>query len=810
MMRTQPPRTRWTRFGGRRTHLMALPILTILVLVGGLIVPPLPAQAATTTVNLRTAGSYSVLATNAIASTGNSALSGNAGTSPGTAITGFPPGLLTGSIHAGDTHAMTAQADLMAAYADAAGRMPTGMLAGDLAGRTLTEGVYQATAALAVSTTLTLDAQNDPTAVFIFQIGAALDTAAASSIVLTNGAQASNVYWQVLGAVSLGAASSFTGTILGFAAISIGAGTSVIGRALTFNGAIAMANNIFMTEPPLNLRTAGSYSVLAGASVVNSGGTTLSSSLGVSPGTGLTGFPPGLVTGSTHLGTAESAQAQADLQLASDEAAARTPAGSLSGNLGGQTINAGGYASPGALTVGSSVTLDGQGNPNAVFIFQLDGSLTTSAGTTVRLINGAQPSRVFWQVDGVVTLGAASAFAGIIVGQAAITVGPNASFIGRALTRSGTVTLAGNTVTTEPAVNLGSASTYAILATTSVANTGNSSFDGDIGVSPGTAVTGFPPGVLTGTIRGGDAVAAAAQVDLAAAYKDAAARPPTAAIADDLAGRTLTSGVYKSAAALANSTTLTLDGQGNPNAIFIIQVDAALNTAAGSSVVLVNGAQASRVYWQVAGAVTLGAASAFTGTIIGLAAISIGAGASYLGRALTANGAVSMNTASSTNPVPAAGDLTATTAGATLSGVTLLGTEPQFTTGVSSQWSIVDARGTGAAWTLSVSATAPTSAAGTVETAERVLPAANLSITPGTITTGPNTDATTGITAPQLALSTTPQTLIATVGPHRGTYLLTPTFSLMIPVNAFRSNYSGVIEDSPMNPYVTVLTFTIS
>ncbi|MDJ0349786.1 ice-binding family protein [Cryobacterium sp. PH29-G1] len=779
-------------------------------MLSGLLVPATPAQAATSTVALKTAGSYSVLATNAIASIGNTALSGNAGTSPGTAITGFPSGILTGSIHAGDSHALAAQTDLVAASLDAAGRVPTGTLAGDLAGRTLTAGVYQSTAALAVSTTLTLDAQNDPTAVFIFQINAAFNTAAASTIVLANGAQASNVFWHVVGAVSLGAASSFTGNILGRAAISVGAGTSVTGRALTSNGAIALAGNIFLTEPPVALKTAGSYSVLAGASVVNSGGTTLSGSLGVSPGTSATGFPPGLVTGSTQIGTAASAQAQLDLQTAINDAAARTPTATLSGNLAGQTYNAGVYAAPGPLSLSSSVTLDGQGNPNAVFIFQIDGGLTTSVGSAVRLINGAQASRVFWQIDGVVQLGASSSFSGIVLGQVAITMGTNSSFLGRALTRSGTITLSSTTFTTEPPVDLGSASTYAILATTSVANTSNSSFDGNIGVSPGTAVTGFPAGTLTGTIHAGDAAAAAAQVDLTAAYKDAAARPATAAIAGDLAGRTLTSGVYKSAAALAISTTLTLDGQGNPNAIFIIQVDAAFNTAAGSSVVLANGAQASRVFWQVAGAVSLGASSAFTGTIIGMAAISIGQKASYVGRALTANGAVSMSKVTSTSPSPVTGDLSAITSGALLPMVTLLGTQTQFATGVSNQWSITDSRGTGAAWSLSVSATEPTSAAGTVETTTRVLPVQNLSITPGTITVGANTDSASGITAPKLSLSTTPQTLLNAPGPNRGTYLLTPTFSLMIPANAYRSNYSGAIDNSPMNPYVTVLTFTIS
>jgi hypothetical protein len=156
------------------------------------------------------------------------------------------------------------------------------------------------------------------------------------------------------------------------------------------------------------------------------------------------------------------------------------------------------------------------------------------------------------------------------------------------------------------------------------------------------------------------------------------------------------------------------------------------------------------------------------------------------------------------------GILTATTPGAMLSTVTLLGTDAQFATGVASQWTITDARGTGAAWSLSVSGTAPTSAAGTIETEDRVLPVENLTISPGAITTGPQTDNATGITAHPLVLSAVAQTLLNASGPHRGTYLLTPAFSLKIPANAYRSNFSGAIDNSPMNPYVTVLTFTIS
>lgn len=183
-------------------------------------------------------------------------------------------------------------------------------------------------------------------------------------------------------------------------------------------------------------------------------------------------------------------------------------------------------------------------------------------------------------------------------------------------------------------VGLGAAGTFSVLAATMVTSTGATTVSGDLGVSPGTAVVGFPPGIVTGATRTGDQ-AAQAQTDLLAAYNDAAARTPKAGFAGDNNGRTYTPGIYHTTAAFALTGTMTLDGQGDPNAVFIFQVDAALNTAAASQISLINGAKTPHIFWQVLGAVGTGAASSFSGTIMAAGAITIGADGTLTGRALS-------------------------------------------------------------------------------------------------------------------------------------------------------------------------------
>ena len=173
------------------------------------------------------------------------------------------------------------------------------------------------------------------------------------------------------------------------------------------------------------------------------------------------------------------------------------------------------------------------------------------------------------------------------------------------------------------------------------------------------------------------------------------------------------------------------------------------------------------------------------------------------------SGAISPAMAEQVGSAVAGGDLKATTAVATLAGVTLDGYN-QDVTGVSTEWTITDARGTGVKWALSASATNLTSAAGSFDTTPRTIAVGNLSITPGTVTAEPGSDASTNIAAPLLQLSTSEQPLVSTPGESKGSYTLTPTFSLTIPANAYRSNYAAAIGSTLLNPYISTITFTIA
>ncbi len=192
-------------------------------------------------------------------------------------------------------------------------------------------------------------------------------------------------------------------------------------------------------------------------------------------------------------------------------------------------------------------------------------------------------------------------------------------------------------------VSLGTADSFAVLAGSTVTNTGPSVITGDLGLSPGTSVTGFPPGTVNGTQHVTDAVAGQAQTDLTTAYNTAAAQAPTGTVSADLGGQTLTPGVYNSATSLGLTGALTLDAQGNANAVFIFQAGSTLTTASASSVNLVNGAQSCNVFWQVGSSATLGTASTFRGSILALTSITATTGATVDGRLLARNAAVTLD-----------------------------------------------------------------------------------------------------------------------------------------------------------------------
>jgi len=184
---------------------------------------------------------------------------------------------------------------------------------------------------------------------------------------------------------------------------------------------------------------------------------------------------------------------------------------------------------------------------------------------------------------------------------------------------------------------------FSILAGSTVTNTGPTVVSGDIGVSPGTAVTGFPPGLLGGTIHLADGAAANAQATLTNAYVDASTRSGGTPESGDLVGKTLNTGVYTSTSSLDLSGDLTLDAQGNPDAVFIFQIASTLTTSSGSHIILANGAKACNVFWQVGSSATLGTASVFKGNILALTSITVTTGVNLQGRVLARNGAVTLD-----------------------------------------------------------------------------------------------------------------------------------------------------------------------
>lgn len=206
----------------------------------------------------------------------------------------------------------------------------------------------------------------------------------------------------------------------------------------------------------------------------------------------------------------------------------------------------------------------------------------------------------------------------------------------------------------QPTVNLGTTSSFAVLAGSTITNTGATTINGDaggnVGLYPGTSFPGQAGVTLTGSVHLADSMASIAQDDLVTAYNDSAGRTPVTIIPTELGGTTLIPGVYASASGTFQITgTLTLNGQGDPNAPFIFLTDSTLVTASGSDVDLINGARYCRTFWKVGSSATLGTNSHFVGHIFALTSISALNGATVQGQLLARNGAVTLENNTITN-----------------------------------------------------------------------------------------------------------------------------------------------------------------
>jgi hypothetical protein len=294
---------------------------------------------------------------------------------------------------------------------------------------------------------------------------------------------------------------------------------------------------------------------------------------------------------------------------------------------------------------------------NATFSKAMDPLTVTAANLTVTGPSGAITGIVAYDVISQIAsfiptnnLAANSVYTATVTGAKDLAGNAAANF-------SWVFTTAAVPIPAGPApVALGAASTFEILAASTVTNTGLTTVNGNLGLSPGTAVTGFPPGIVNGTIYAGVPAAALAQLDLTTAYNDAAGRTVGVILladAENLGGLTLAPGLYKSNSSLAiSSGDLTLDAKGDVNAVWIFQMGSTLTTTVGRKVILANGAKAANIFWQVGSSATLGTGSVFEGNILALASITVTTGATVDGHLFARTAAVTLDTDVVSIPAP--------------------------------------------------------------------------------------------------------------------------------------------------------------
>lgn len=191
---------------------------------------------------------------------------------------------------------------------------------------------------------------------------------------------------------------------------------------------------------------------------------------------------------------------------------------------------------------------------------------------------------------------------------------------------------------------LGAADSFAVLGSSTVTNTGPTVVNGDLGVSPGSTVIGFPPGIVNGTIQIANAASLAAQNSIVTAYNSLAGQACDLDLSGtDLGGLTLTPGAYCFSTSAQLTGTLTLNALGNPGAVWVFQIGSTLTTASNSSVVFINGGQACGAFWQVGSSATLGTTTNFSGNILALASITLNTGATNSGGLFARTGAVTLD-----------------------------------------------------------------------------------------------------------------------------------------------------------------------
>jgi len=523
--------------------------------------------------NLATAATYGVLAASTVTNAGSTLINGNLGLYPGTSVTGFPPGSVTGVENIANAAAQQAEIDATAAYTYLQGLSGSATsITAALDGQTLTPGIYKESSGtfnLAASGTGTLTLNGAGLYVFIASSTLVTGAGGIPIINLTNGALASNVYWVVGSSATInsGHVGTFQGTILANTSITDTMGGIVNGRLIALTGAVTLSAATTVNVPisvvstptevsgiatlaAIIVRTQqGAFTLYQGQSIpIN--GTFIQNITSIVDAIPDYALPPGYNTlGGTAnyngLATdtvavrlseltgmmADKAQDKTikylaeDLLLVSNTTSTGAGGVNKSGiDLGTLTLSPGLYYYTSTAQLTGTLILDAGGNPNAQWFFQIGSTLTTASASSVSIINGGTAGNVFWQVGSSATIGAGTTFQGNIFAQASITVNTGASVDGRLVAITGAVTLNDNAITVAPispsiiATKVATATPYAVIANSTVTNIGGSIIIGNLGLSPGTSVTGFPPGTISGAENVANPAAAQAQVDASTTY----------------------------------------------------------------------------------------------------------------------------------------------------------------------------------------------------------------------------------------------------------------------------------------------------
>jgi hypothetical protein len=422
-----------------------------------------------------------------------------------------------------------------------------------------------------------------------------------------------------------------------------------------------------------SLGTAADFLLFSSSGAVsNTGLSAFTGNIGSDLGA-ISGFGTATVIGSFYNENAVTNQAKVDLLLAYNQiiTVPATVTSHAPAFGGGESLVTGAYEIAGAGSLAGNLTLNGLGDMNSVFIFRFSGAFSVGAASKVILINGARPCNVYWVSQGATSIGASTIMKGtVIVNNAAVAIGADCNIEGRMLTTSGAISFGPSVaylptcISTTIAIptpppcchpNFGTTVNFVVFTNNgAVTNYGTSMLGLNIGSNTG-LISGFGTSTVTGSFYNVDATTTAAKTDMLNLYNELISVPITNASHAPAfgSGETLNSGVYYIGAAGSIAGTLTLDGQGDDNSIFIFRISGAFSVAASSRIILLNSALPCSVFFVSEGLISIGESSIMKGTFLANnAAVNMAANCDLSGRLFSTGGAINIDQSSATNDFP--------------------------------------------------------------------------------------------------------------------------------------------------------------